>query len=379
MGRMMGRGTLGVSSWFVSIGAATFVASIPVRADAQPAGRRHPEEAPTVVQRDPAAEAVQVGRSRLAKGDYAGALEAFDAAVRTSIDPTVRRDRGLCHEQLGHPFPAMEDFRFYLTALPDAPDAEDIRNRLNQVELANGLGGTGTGGETASVPGAAPVGPAGKNEDPFAVDAKDPNAKGAPVAGTGDQARAGNYDQELRLNERWDDADSSPLRRGTGLVFGAYTHDYGTLNGLYGYGIGATLRGSLGPVSTLYGEIGYATYRTLNFSLGEGGATNANVLEGGVSFGLGYEARVRLDQFASNALIFAILVGYERMSGSSANTSAPITYNYLDPRAKFGYRHVFGPGFGIEIGAEVSQPIDLQAGTFNMTTFGGEFALLVGF
>src|SRR5580704_11205041 len=68
-----------------------------------------------------------VARSRMRNGDCAGALEAFDAAIMHSIDPTLQRDRGLCHEQLGHPYPAIDDYRAYLTAEPDAADAEGIR------------------------------------------------------------------------------------------------------------------------------------------------------------------------------------------------------------------------------------------------------------
>ncbi len=305
----------------------------------------------------------------MAKGDYAGALEAFDAALRTSIDPTVHRDRGLCHEQLGHPFPAMDDFRAYLTALPDAADAGDIRSRLNQLETANGLGGTGTGGSTGSV-GAGGGKSGASNEDPFAVDTAEPTAKGTePAPGAGEQGRAGNYDQELAVNERWDEAEGSPLRRGTGLSIGIYGRGYGgSSNGVSGYGAGATLRGSISRVSTLYGEIGYVTY-----SAGSDPSTGER--EGGLSLGFGYEARIRLDQFASNAIIIAGVLSYERVTDANSH----LVYNILDPRVKLGYRHVFGPGLGLEIGAEVAQPLELVNGASPLTTFGGTVALLVGF
>src|SRR4051812_613421 len=84
----------------------------------------------------PAASAVaprgagEAARVRAKRGDCAGALDAFDQAARATIDPVVRRDRGLCHEQLGHPYPAIDDYRYYLTQRPDAPDADDIRSRL---------------------------------------------------------------------------------------------------------------------------------------------------------------------------------------------------------------------------------------------------------
>src|SRR4051812_39053512 len=48
----------------------------------------------------------QIARSRARAGDCAGALGAFDAALRNGIEPTLNRDRGLCHEKLNHPYPA---------------------------------------------------------------------------------------------------------------------------------------------------------------------------------------------------------------------------------------------------------------------------------
>jgi hypothetical protein len=37
-------------------------------------------------------------------------------------NPTLRRDRGPRHERLGHPYPARDDYRAYLTAEPNAPE-----------------------------------------------------------------------------------------------------------------------------------------------------------------------------------------------------------------------------------------------------------------
>ncbi len=357
-----------MGSWWLALwsaGATAVVSATALDAHAQPPRQAPP--GPLVIHRDPAEGAVGVGRARMSKGDYAGALEAFDAALRTSADPVLHRDRGLCHEQLGHPFPAMDDFRYYLTALPDAPDSEDVRNRLNQLETANGLGGTGTG--AAQSPGAARV---SSHEDPFAVDAKNPKDTEG-VAGSGDQARAGNYDQEIAANERWDEAEASPLRRGTGLSFGVYGRGFaGSTGGIAGYGTGATIRGALGPVSTLYGEIGYVSYQV--------GDPLTGIRDGGVSVGFGYEARIRLDQLASNALILSIVVNYEHVTDANAAiTMNPSPTDYLDPRVKFGYRHVFGPGFGVEIAAEVAQPLDFENISSQLTTFGGTGALLVGF
>jgi hypothetical protein len=368
----------GVRLEVLSLGVTVAVFSAALPASAQPPA--HPQPTGTAFQNhhDPAADAISVGRTRMAKGDYAGALEAFDAALRTSIDPTVRRDRGLCHEQLGHPFPAMDDMRAYLTALPDAPDADDIRGRLNQLETANGLGGTGTGAAVPAGQPAASSSSSSKGEDPFAVDANDPNAKSngnEAVPGSGNNGRAGNYDQELALNDEWDQAEGSPMRRGKGLSFGVYGRGYGaSTGGVSGYGVGATIRGALGPVSTLYGEVGYVTYNA-----GSDEATGQR--NGGLSLGFGYEVRLRLDQFASNAIILAATASYERVTQS--NVAGLPVINIFDPRFKLGYRHVFGPGFGIELGGEVAEPIAFagnpSGAAANFTTFGGTLALIVGF
>src|SRR5258708_26995570 len=75
-----------------------------------------------------------VARTRVKNGDCAGAIDVFDEAIRTSTEPALRRDRGLCHESLGHPYPAIDDYRAYLTAQPDARDADNIRERLASLE-----------------------------------------------------------------------------------------------------------------------------------------------------------------------------------------------------------------------------------------------------
>ncbi|HVJ93924.1 MAG TPA: hypothetical protein VM580_29245, partial [Labilithrix sp.] len=59
--------------------------------------------------------AAQTARARARAGDCAAALPLFDAAIRSTIEPTLRRDRGLCHQNLGNAFPAMDDYRAYLT------------------------------------------------------------------------------------------------------------------------------------------------------------------------------------------------------------------------------------------------------------------------
>ena len=90
-----------------------------------------------------------VARDRMRSGDCAGALDAFDAAIAHSIDASLRRDRGICHEQLAQPYPAIDDYRAYLTADPDAPDADGIRTRLANLEQqTTGKSSQGTNDES---------------------------------------------------------------------------------------------------------------------------------------------------------------------------------------------------------------------------------------
>ncbi len=367
MGRTS-RASARVGSGVVTVAALAVVGVAPAAAQS----RRPIPQAQSggiTVHRDPAVEPIALARIRLAKGDFVGALEAFDIALRTSIDVTARRDRGVCHERLGHPFPAIDDYRAYLTALPDAPDSEEVRTRLNQLEVANGFGGTGTGGSTGGAEQTA------RHEDPFAVDPAKPagtNEMASPAAAP----RTGDYDQEVATSERWDEAESSPLRRGSGLSFGAFGRGYAsTQAGLTGYGVGATIRGSIGKWNTIYGEVGYVKYVA--------SAGGVSLGFGGPALGLGYEFRIRLDELATHAIILAVALSYERITLPTQTigglTLGGISGNVLDPRAKLGYRFVLGPGFGIEAAAEAGAPFGVVNGSPSFATLGGTVALLVGF
>jgi hypothetical protein len=71
------------------------------------------------------------------------ALAPFDAAIESrSGEASLRRDRGACHERLGHPAPAIEDYRAYLSMEPSAPDAASIKTRLDALEAGETTGGS---------------------------------------------------------------------------------------------------------------------------------------------------------------------------------------------------------------------------------------------
>lgn len=74
-------------------------------------------------------------RRLASQGRCGDALASFDSAILARAeDASLRRDRGLCHERLGHPAPAIEDYRAYLSMQPTAVDAGPIRTRLDALE-----------------------------------------------------------------------------------------------------------------------------------------------------------------------------------------------------------------------------------------------------
>ena len=116
-------------------------------------------------------------------------------------------------------------------------------------------------------------------------------------------------------------------------------------------------------------EIGYVKVNT------GGTATSA----GGPGLFLGYEARLALSKYMSDAFILGGGLGFERYAQSSSG----IVFNALIPRGRLGYRHVFGPTIGLEFTGDVGLayffakdvPIDSPA----TAIFGGYIALVVGF
>lgn len=279
----------------------------------------------------------QIARSRARAGDCAGALSAFDAAVRVTIDPTLRRDRGLCHDKLNHPFPAIDDYRAYLTARPDAPDSEQIRHRLAELEEQTGVGGPSAesikesddgGGDGFEASGSVSVGSGGAK------------AEGKSSGRTKVSASGKSYDDLAAEEKKADLADESPLRNGEGIIIGAFLHlpryfiGEGTTSDM-GYGVGGLLRWSTGPMVSLVSEFGYAGV----------GTQGANTSSGGPLLMGGVELRLPITRFAADQVLLKGGAGYERYTTSGTRLSS----NILLGRFAVGFRHVFGPSLGFEI------------------------------
>lgn len=342
-----------------AIGIFAFLACavVATAAEAQPKGAPPPKGPArsstqfTLRREEAGGSEAQAARGRARAGDCAGALTSFDAALRNTNDPGLHRDRGLCHEKLGHPFPAIDDYRAYLTARPEAPDAEQIRQRLGALEEQTGTGGPAR--ESARESG--PDGTEGRAEASASVSIGGGSARASTSGASSSRSssnvlgpRAGeepqSYDYYVQQEKLADSAETSPLRNGSGVVLGPFVQlpryfvGEGAQTGELAYGVGGAFRYSTGPTLSLISELGYA-------GVGTSGASSS--MSGPLLMG-GVELRIPISRFAGDHLLLRGGLGYERyvVSGTRAVS------NDVLGRFAFGYRHVFGPSLGLELLAD---------------------------
>lgn len=285
--------------------------------------------------------AEDAARAKFAAGDCTAALDLFDQAIAHAADPALRRDRGICHERLGHTYPAIDDFRAYLSAVPHARDEGDIQARLAKLE-----------GREAPAPYVAP-------ED------QPPEAPKAKLSG---KTMYQIEDDERRLG----DAEASPLRRGTGFLLGAYfgvrtVADPGANYWGLGQRVGLRLGWSPVRLNTFYIEGGFHWVDADRPS----GMTGPEAL-------IGWELRLPLDRYASHHILLGAGMGYERfvVGGTNAALSA------LSWRGKLGYRFVIGSGFGLSATLDAGPLLAFGESGGAMSTWlnlGGTFGVDVAF
>lgn len=285
-------------------------------------------------------------RAQYKVGNCSAALDLYDLAVEGIQDPLLYRDRGLCHEKLGHVFPAIDDFRMYLTMKPEAQDAEDIRARLATLEST----------EAAERKAQNPKAEAEKKDDV--------RYNVGPAAGEKmDTAHA----EELRSRaEDAEQAMNSSLRLGTGVSLGPYLGMRGIFGGgtsQFGVAFGGQLRWSVGRAIAIVGEVGYASV-----------GTTAPL--SGLQTMVGLEGRIRLDKTAANQLTLVGGLGFEHLSSSLFGTSTSFV---LPPRVRFGYRHVFGPSLAWDIGLDAAPFLSTASGGSAAFALGGQTGLQIGF
>jgi hypothetical protein len=301
----------------VVVGASCLVATMAVGSVSRADTPKYKSQPLILEKRNPAARMlVDAGRARMKKGDCEGAIDAFDDALRLVVDFTIERDRGICREKLGFTFPAIDDYRAYLTALPDASDAEDIRGRLARLE------GNGAGDEDS--PDAPPA--SGQNKGSSDSD--------APEGGGGDQ---------LDYVSRDDSIYTSPLRAGKGIMLYPFfaEHKWVTSGSSFGdasswsESIGLGFRYSFNTGGALVVEAGYERFN----------ATDVNLLSmSGLTSLVAYEFRFPiLGPRYDNQFFFAPGLGYEHIAVQSSDPATPSSSEgAIVPRVRFGYRRMLG-------------------------------------
>jgi hypothetical protein len=281
-------------------------------------------------------------------GDCAAALDLFDQALSSSTDLTLRRDRGLCHERLGHPYPAIEDYRAYVTDLPAAPDAESIRERLDRLEEDTRGGGPSEARPNDDVPPTEPiVSPASAGTTGSSNAAH--RVPGADTGGGPDEEE----DQEMR----------SPLRAGRGVALapvfavhkwlrdGASIGDSET----WAEAVGIEVRYSTASHGAVLLDLGYEHFNSTGL--------DAEVVAGFTSF-LAYELRFPLNARYDDQLTLAPGIGYEQLGFTPGNSSlSAYSEGGLTGRLRFGYRHM--------LASSVAFDADLEAGVAYFFKFDG--------
>ncbi len=264
---------------------------------------------------------VAAGRARMRKGDCEGALDAFDAALRAVVDYTIVRDRGVCNEKLGYTYPAIDDYRAYLTALPDAPDADVIRERLDRLE-----GNV----EHEDVPDAPSQAMGARKDDSSALEADGSEAKSR---------------SSLDYVSRDDTVFNSPLRAGSGVMlypFFAERFMSNTTSGeSWSESVGLGFRYSFNPSGALVVEAGYERFNATDL-------TQPTV--SGLTSLVAYELRFPMQPSFANQLFLGFGVGYEQLSIQSIDASvSPLLEGAIVPRVRFGYRHMLRHALSLDV------------------------------
>jgi hypothetical protein len=303
-----------------------------------------------------------VARARMRNGDCAGALDAFDAAIAHSIDPTLRRDRGLCHEQLGHPYPAIDDYRAYLTAEPDAPDADGIRVKLAALEQST------TGKSSADDDDIPPSASAGGASASASVHIGAGGAS-ADASASGGGGSSGPPHDSLDYVPHDNDMMKSPLRHGKGFSIAPYFAVHKWFNSGSSFGesdtwaecVGLQLRYSFGHVTTLFLEAAYQHFNTT--------ADSTDSIYGslqGLTSQVGLELRFPLDPDYDNQLFFAPGIGFDHLVFSTiVANSGTDSMGAIIPRARFGWRHMVDASAGIDL--------SLDGGAGKFALYDGDF------
>jgi hypothetical protein len=251
----------------------------------------------------------------------------------------------------------------YLTAEPDAHDADDIRHRLARLELET----TGRSSESTDLPDG--FGPASA-----------PGPERAKGGGSGQEVVAagesGPPQDKMDTLDRDDDRKQrSPLRRAKGWAVAPVFAEHKWFSPHTSFGdsstwaesVGGQIRYSFGGASALLLEAAFEHYNATD--------VDAETVSG-LSSLVGFEFRFGLDPAYDNQLFLAPAIGYQHLV--LAPTDPQLQSRSLGavvPRARFGFRHM--------LDAQVALDVALDAGAtryfaYDHVDFSGDTSELLG-
>jgi hypothetical protein len=81
----------------------------------------------------------EAGRMKYEANDYAGALREFEAARKVRPMPAFDYNIARCLDRLERPSEAVDAYQRYLSAIGNAPDAAEVRDRVQVLEQRLGV------------------------------------------------------------------------------------------------------------------------------------------------------------------------------------------------------------------------------------------------
>ncbi len=147
--------------WLALLALALAIALVVGRVSAQPSAASPPGAALDVAKKH-----MERGQELYAQKKYAEAADAFAAAYAAEPYAAFLYNEAVCHQKLGHLDLALEFFRKYLDADPNAPDAVPTRARIARIEAALAAAPPASAAADAAAP---PPGDAGADLAPDAA------------------------------------------------------------------------------------------------------------------------------------------------------------------------------------------------------------------
>ena len=256
----------------------------------------------------------------------------------------MRRDRGICHEQLGQPYPAIDDYRTYLAAAPDAQDADAIRERLGKLEQ-----------DTLGYSSASPDAPGDVEGGASAAAASRPG-----VAASGSATSRGD---EMDYLEREDDPLETPLRHAEGLVGGAVLllHKWDLARPDRCLHRPARARARRSPIAALGPNASacrFGLVRAAGRGASRGGVRTFQfhgvdfAIVSGLSSQIAVELRFPFDAEYDNQFLVSPGLGYEHLVVQPGVQPVSGSVGGFVPRVRLAWRHLLAPSAAVDLGLD---------------------------